>query len=511
MKYCEKRINVPKVLLIKPKFDSGLSLLVCEIPLGLEYIAAAIEDDVSYVSIIDLSHQKINLKKEIDKIKPDIVGITSQYAWHNEIVRTTRICRKTRPESIIVAGGYYPSLFPKLLDYIPELDYTVKGEGEQTFLEICKTGVEDPYQVKGIYFRGNGKIRYSGERPPIPNLDNLKFPARKLRQKYYTHLQLPGRFYDSISTIRGCDGRCSFCCEPEMYGRARQRSPENVILEIDEIVEFHQNSPMTIICTDPNFLGRRAADVTRINRLCELLEERKYDLSFSLLIRADTVARNPTLIYRMVRNGFNFFEVGVEAPDKTILQNTKKGQSIKTVQDAIKIIIQAGGFPVGTLMLGFPGQMEAAIRQYPIYATETLGIKEAAFVFATPIVGTGFFKEVQHLIFENDLARFNYLHPTLRFNPQISVNRMYFLLGYCYGGFFTPSLMKENDEFYERLIPKQTENPLLTYIKFGLRSLGEFPNRAKIEFIRGAITGFLASEKYRKKKMGKGTIGKRID
>jgi hypothetical protein len=154
-------------------------------------------------------------------------------------------------------------------------------------------------------------------------------------------------------------------------------------------------------------------------------------------------------------------------------------------------------------MLGFPGQTETEIRQYPTYAAEILGIKEAAFVFATPIVGTGFFKEVQPLIFENNLARFNYLHPTLRFNTGLSINRMYFLLGYCYGGFFTPRLMKENDEFYEQLTPKKAENPLLTYIKFGLKSLREFPNRAKMEFIRGAITGFFASEKYRKKEIGK--------
>ena len=498
MKYFENGINVPKVLLIKPKFDSGLSLLVCEIPLGLEYIAAAIESIVSHISIVDLSHRKINLKKEINQLKPDIVGITCQYAWHNEIVRTARTCRKTRPESIIVAGGYYPSLFPSLLNHIPELDYIVKGEGEQTFLEICNTGLEDPHKVKGIYFRENGKVKLSGERPPIPNLDSLKFPARKLRHSYYTHLQMPGRYYDSISTTRGCNGRCSFCCEPEMYGRARQRSPENVIQEIDEMVKFHQNSPLTITCTDPNFLGRREADIARINRLCELLEERQHDISFSILVRADTITRNPDLIHRMVKNGFNFFEVGVETPDKTILRNTKKSQSIKTVYRAIKIISQAGGFPLGTLMLGFSGQTEAQIRQYPVYAAEELGIKEAAFVFATPIVGTSFFNEVQHLIFEKNLARFNYLHPTLRFNPQLSINRMYFLLGYCYGGFYTPRLMKENDEFYERLIPNKTENPIFTYIKFGLKSLGEFPNRAKIEFIRGAITGFIASEKYRR-------------
>ena len=291
------------VLLIKPRFHSALGHLVDEIPIGLEYIAAAIESKVDSVTLADINHDKINIKKEL-RVKPDLVGITGQMAWHNEIVQLARLIRRICPESTILAGGYYPSLFPHLLRIMPELDFIVKGEGENTFIEICELGLDDPYRIKGLIFRDGERIVSSGVRPLIQDLDTLKFPARHLRRSHYTHMQFPGRYYDVLTSARGCVGLCSFCCEPYLYGKPRRRSPKNLILEIDEIVKLHSNHPLQISITDPNFMGRTKNDAERIFQLCDLLEDRDYDLSFSILVRADMVARNPQLVKKWFRVDF---------------------------------------------------------------------------------------------------------------------------------------------------------------------------------------------------------------
>ncbi|MHA2074822.1 MAG: B12-binding domain-containing radical SAM protein [Candidatus Hodarchaeales archaeon] len=485
-----------RILFLKPKFYTALALLVDEIPIGLEYIAAAIESRVDHIEISDLGHDKIKPQKIIKQVKPDIVGITCQMAWHNEIKNLTKLVRKTAPNAKILAGGYYPSLFPQLLRIIPELDFIVKGEGEKTFTEICEIGLTDPFRIKGLIFMNEDNLVTSGERPLEEDLDALKFPARHLRKSFYTHMQLPNRFYDTISTARGCVGLCSFCCEPFMFGKPRRRSPENIIKEIDEIIRFHNDQPMQITLADPNFIGRTKKDVQRIELLCELLEERHYDISFSLLTRADIVARQPELIKRMVKNGLNFYELGIEAPDSSILNNTKKGTKIKTIFKAVRTVNQAGGFPVGTLMFGFPGQTEENIRQYFSYA-QVLGLREAAFAIATPLVGTGYFREVKEDVFEQDFAKYTYLHPTHWFNPQIDKKTVYFLLGYNFGGFY-PSVMIQNEEFYQKLNPTKQQTSLLTYFKFALKALGEFPNYAKVAFARGALTGYFAMKKSEK-------------
>ncbi len=485
-----------RVLLIKPKFHSALGLLVDEIPIGLEFIAAAIESKVDRVIIADLGHDNIDLRNEIIQFKPDLIGITGQMAWHNEIVHIARLARKIQPESTIIAGGYYSSLFPQLLKIIPELDFIVKGEGEITLSEVCEQGLNDPYGIKGLIFREGKKIVTSGSRQLIQNLDSLKFPARKLRRSFYNHLQFPGRYYDVITTTRGCVGLCSFCCEPKIYGKPRRRSPENVVAEIDEIVKFHQNHPMQITVTDPNFMGRTRNDAERIHHICDLLEERGYDISFSILGRADMVSRYPNLVKRMVKNGFNFYELGIEAPNREILRNTKKGESLSTIIKAVKTVNSAGGFPLGTLMFGFDGQTEEEIKRYPSYARR-LGLREAAFALATPLVGSDFFREVQNEIFEGNFARYTYLHPTFRFNPHISNNRVYFLMGYCYGGYYSPSYMRENDRFYNKLIPPGHQFSFLSYILFAVKALKDFPTFAKASFIRGAIAGLIAARKLK--------------
>ncbi len=485
-----------RVLLIKPRFHSALGHLVDEIPIGLEYIAAAIESTVDRVILADIDHDKINIKKELTKVKPDLIGITGQMAWHNEIVHLVRLARKIRPESTIIAGGYYPSLFSQLLKIIPELDFIVKGEGEKTFLEICELGLDDPYQIKGLVFRDGERVVTSGSRPLIMDLDFLRFPARHLRRSFYTHMQFPGRYYDVLTSARGCVGLCSFCCEPYIYGKPRRRSPKNLILEIDEIVKYHNNHPLQISMTDPNFMGRTKNDADRIFQLCDLLEERDYDLSFSILVRADMVARNPELVNRMVQSGFYFYELGIEAPDPKILRGTKKGESIQTMFRASKVIHKAEGFPLGTLMFGFDDQTKANIMQYPSYA-QKLGLREAAFAISTPLIGTEFFQEVQNLIFESNFERYNYLHPTFDFNPHISNNSVYYLMGYCYGAFYRPSLMKWNDEYYERLIPSGNQIPISSYLRFAFKALRDFSPSAMSALLRGALTGILAARKLK--------------
>ena len=58
--------------------------------------------------------------------------------------------------------------------------------------------------------------------------------------------------------------------------------------------------------------------------------------------------------------------------------------------------------------------------------------------------------------------------------------------------------MKENEEFYKRLNPSNQQTSLLTYLKFAIKALGEFPNYAKVAFTRGALTGYFAMKKSEK-------------
>ncbi|RLI49089.1 hypothetical protein DRO61_05565, partial [Candidatus Bathyarchaeota archaeon] len=54
------RMAFKRVLLVKPEGQTGLGFALALIPIGLEYIAASIEDVVEEVTIFDMIHEKHN-------------------------------------------------------------------------------------------------------------------------------------------------------------------------------------------------------------------------------------------------------------------------------------------------------------------------------------------------------------------------------------------------------------------------------------------------------------------
>ena len=52
-------------------------------------------------------------------------------------LKIAQLMRHLRPETRIVAGGYDPSLAPEAYEACPDVDFLVRGEGEQTFASCC--------------------------------------------------------------------------------------------------------------------------------------------------------------------------------------------------------------------------------------------------------------------------------------------------------------------------------------------------------------------------------------
>src|SRR5262249_28927109 len=120
--------------------------------------------------------------------------------------------RQIRPQARIVVGGYDPSLAPDAYAGSPEIDFIVRGEGEQTFCQLLRT-----LENGGDPAAGAGPQHTAP--PPIPPLRTAppRLPNRAARVlRGYTML---GRTVDVVETSRGCTYDCSFCSIIEMRGR----------------------------------------------------------------------------------------------------------------------------------------------------------------------------------------------------------------------------------------------------------------------------------------------------
>ena len=413
---------------MKPSGRKGLGFAFDLIPIGLEYIAAYIEDTVEHVNIVDMEMEHRKFQSLINLYSPDIVGISLSATEHNEGLRLAKIAKKNGVTTVV--GGYHPTSVPDLMLSCPQLDIVVRGEGELTMRELVEKGT--PENVPGASYKKNEKIIHNEDRPRIENLDILPFPARRLRQYSYKS-QDRTTDCDVMMMSRGCNGLCSFCCEPSMsHACLRCRSPENVMKEILEMAEYHEGKPLSVIFADPNFMG----NPNRVDRLCDLLMEQDLNIEFGALVRADAMAKNPEIVKKMCGAGIVKFEMGIESPNLKDLKSTKKGFTANVHREAVRNIRENGGRAGGTFVIGLPDQTEEEIKVFPTYAKE-IGLTAAAFGIVTPFPGTEFYKELdkQGLIFETNWDNFDEMHSVYR-TKHLSKEKIEELATYCMAKFW---------------------------------------------------------------------------
>jgi len=121
------------ILLVNPTgYKIGMDHFLKAPPLGLMILAATVPDHK--VEILDLRNYNYSqgyFEKKIQKF--DLLGVTASTSMINEALQLCKIAKDHDVKTII--GGYHPSLVPETALY-PQVDLTVKGEGEITFPEV---------------------------------------------------------------------------------------------------------------------------------------------------------------------------------------------------------------------------------------------------------------------------------------------------------------------------------------------------------------------------------------
>jgi radical SAM superfamily enzyme YgiQ (UPF0313 family) len=213
-------------------------------PLGLCYIAATLTEHE--VNILDMNVEEEafdTTKKRIDDFKPDVIGISirnmkiakpgSHFSCFESQEKIIKLIHRHVPDIPLIVGGSAFSLYAEeLMNRLPEIDVGVFGEGEVTFSELLEN-LSNPGRVKGIFFRKNGRLTFTGKRE-WTQFDGVPSPRRDLVniQKYTVDPTSIG-----VQTKRGCILQCIHCSDIYLMGKQlRLRPPEKVVDEIESLV-----------------------------------------------------------------------------------------------------------------------------------------------------------------------------------------------------------------------------------------------------------------------------------
>lgn len=327
-------------------------------PLGLEYVAAAIEDQVENMCIIDLRYEEHF--KEIVGAGADLFCVSVN--WHYEFDSVCEVIRSLPAEATTVIGGKFATEnVEELFERCPNIDVIVRGDGEETLLEFVRVG--SPVNVEGVSYRDNGRIVHNANRRLAP-VSNTLYPNRERRRyKYrisYKKLSL-GYSFDSIVSSQGCPFNCKFCSfKMNPLGQKRDwsaRTPESTLKELKEI------DAKVVAFIDDNFF----VDIKRVEKICDLIIEAKLNKIFLANARI-SVAKHPELLRKMCRAGFRLLMIGLESAQNKSLKQLNKGFKTVNVREAFAVLRKSNMLINGYFIIGLIGETEEEMLEIVPYA-----------------------------------------------------------------------------------------------------------------------------------------------
>lgn len=433
-----------KTLLINPSqlvAYEGTRLPPAYPPMGLLYIATVVEKRGHEVVLIDMDADNVdesNLPGVINDISPDAVGITSTTPTiHNAFKVAKQV--KSQFQVPVIIGGIHPTIAPEECISDPNIDFLVQGEGEQTVdelfgvLEGGRYTEKELSQIKGLWFKNNGKAFFNGHRTLMENLDDLPLISKTVFDiKKYIPPDAIKKPVGFIMTSRGCPGTCTFCCTKQIFGRRfRTRSTENLIREIEQWVDECGVREIHIVDDAFTFNKKRTID------FCNEVRNRKIQTTFVLQngIRADHVDEEILGLLKSI--GVRTLAFGVESGSQEILNNIKKGISLDRIREAFDLAKRFGFTTWAFFMLGLPGEDEKAIMQTMRFAKE-LDPDIVKFLILKPYPGSEVFKELSSagLIIEDDYSKYGIYGKPVHYLPGLSVTQIHNFQKKAYRDFY---------------------------------------------------------------------------
>ncbi|MEW6712058.1 MAG: radical SAM protein, partial [Candidatus Riflebacteria bacterium] len=372
-----------KILLIDPPFKSFAGIFSLYFPLGLTYVAGAAKKAGHQCRILDMDAAEpkegsLNFTREYESYnsyvsalndpdhptwkllrqlvlqqKPDLIGITALTTKFGSVIQTARFCKQVLPNVPIVVGGAHASTMPDLCMQIPEVDFVLRGESDESFAQLLEAVEKrrNLNQVGSLSWRDSEKIVHNPDLAFAGNLDELPLPDRSalLNPENYSSEDM-----GVILTSRGCPFRCSYCFH--MWDqKVRYRSPASVIEEILQVHRTYGTTQFSI--KDDSFTVKKK----HVLELCEAFKRLPFKITFNCTTRVDLL--DEELLLAMRNAGCAQISLGIESGSPSVLKDTDKDITLEQVMKAAEMLNRHRLFWTGYFMIGLPRETEEDIRK----------------------------------------------------------------------------------------------------------------------------------------------------
>lgn len=367
-----------RVVLVNPRICSPRS---ARLPLSLLHLGAVLEGTHPY-DIVDGNLEPDAARATLaalDGPAGAILAVTvmpgPQVAPAIEI---SRAVRRALPRVPIVWGGYFPTLYPGSAINAPYVDFVVRGQGEDTLMELAasledagppvargtpapESSAADPRalrHIRGLTWKDHGEAVHNPERPFRPPDDYPRLPYRRLRHiDRYFQASFLGRRTGVHQAAIGCRYRCTFCGVVSMFsGHTILQGAERLAETLRTLRDDYGADAVQFY--DHNFFDREATSIPILEALA------RFRMPWWCYARADALATFSRSTWELLRRSrLTMTYIGAEAASDEVLRGMQKGTRVEQTFEVAARCREYGVIPEFSFVLGGPGDPEGEVER----------------------------------------------------------------------------------------------------------------------------------------------------
>jgi radical SAM superfamily enzyme YgiQ (UPF0313 family) len=383
------------------------------LPLGLAYIAAALEQAGERVCVLDavaeapttytryMTGYLIGLPlEELAARVPDSatrvgISVIFTHEWP-AAVRLVQLLRRARPALQIVLGGEHVTSMPEFCLATSEADCLVLGEGEETVVELVRALAEGRAldTVDGLAFRDAQRLVVNRRRARRADVDAIAWPAwHHFALRTYHDNRFIGAIYTSelavpILATRGCPYQCTYCSSPNMWTpRWIPRDPIKVVDEIEHYVNTYgaRNFPFQDL----------TAIVKKdwIVRFCNELLRRDLKITWQLPSGTRSEAIDAEVARLLKRTGMSNMAYAPESGSERTRKLIKKKMTTERLFESIRAAAEAELNVSFFIVLGLPHDttQDFAETERFLERAARAGVRDCSVAYYMALPGTELF------------------------------------------------------------------------------------------------------------------------
>ena len=273
-------------------------------------------------------------------------------------VPLSRDIKARHPTIPILWGGNFPSLYPVPVLNASYIDYAVRGQGEETFVELLDVlnGTRDPATVAGLCFRRGDGTHHIGRERPWKGPNELPAPPyHKIRIADYLQPTFLGERSGVYQSSIGCPYGCKFCGVISVYGsRERMQDPARTAEHLEFLVREHGMDSVHFY--DNNFFVKEDHARELAERIMPL------GIKWWCEARVDALTRFSDDTWRLLkRAGWTMVFCGAESGSDEVLKKMNKGTTTAQILEVAARAKQHGVIPEFSFVFGDPDNAEREI------------------------------------------------------------------------------------------------------------------------------------------------------